>query len=81
VIGVLAVYAGLNFVLWNRAHLVLPLASSLLIALAMFALNMSYGSFVESRSKHQFTEVFGAYVPPELGGQMAWDGVTTYEEK
>jgi hypothetical protein len=37
----------------------------------LFALNMSYGYFVESRSKRQFTELFGQYVPPELVDKMA----------
>jgi adenylate cyclase len=32
---------------------------------------MSWGYFVESRSKRQFTELFGQYVPPELVDEMA----------
>jgi adenylate cyclase len=32
---------------------------------------MAYGYFVESRSKRQFTELFGQYVPPELVDEMA----------
>jgi adenylate cyclase len=72
-VAALAVYSGLNLAVWQKAHLVLPLASSLLVVLAMFALNMSYGYFVESRSKRQFTELFGQYVPPELVDQMARD--------
>jgi adenylate cyclase len=35
--------------------------------------NMAYGYFVESRSKRQFTELFGQYVPPELVDRMAAD--------
>jgi len=66
-------YVGFNLAVWQMAHVVLPLASSLLMTLAMFALNMSYGYFVESRSKRQFTELFGQYVPPELVDQMAHD--------
>jgi len=80
----LAVYAGLNIVawMWHKALLDVPLASSLLVVLAMFALNMSYGYFVESRSKRQFTELFGQYVPPELVDQMARDpGRYTMEGK
>lgn len=73
VLAALAVYAGLNLAVWQTASLVLPLASSLLVVTAMFALNMSYGYFVESRSKRQFTELFGQYVPPELVDQMARD--------
>ena len=33
----------------------------------------SWGYFVESRSKRQFTELFGQYVPPELVDEMARD--------
>lgn len=81
-VAALAVYGGLNLAVWQTAHLVLPLASSLLVVLAMFALNMSYGYFVESRSKRQFTELFGQYVPPELVDQMARDpGRYTMEGK
>jgi len=81
-VAALAVYGGLNLAVWQTAHLELPLASSLLVVLAMFALNMSYGYFVESRSKRQFTELFGQYVPPELVDQMARDpGRYTMEGK
>ena len=66
-------YTGLNVVVWTKGGLVLPLASSLLMIAALFAFNMSWGYFVESRSKRQFTELFGQYVPPELVDQMAKD--------
>ena len=64
---------GLNLVVWSEGGLVLPLASSLLMTVAMFTINMAYGYFVESRSKRQFTELFGQYVPPELVDKMAQD--------
>jgi adenylate cyclase len=64
---------GLNVILWTKGGMVLPLASSLLMTAALFALNMSWGYFVESRSKRQFTELFGQYVPPELVDKMAAD--------
>jgi len=64
---------GLNVIVWTRGGMVLPLASSLLMTAALFALNMSWGYFVESRSKRQFTELFGQYVPPELVDKMAAD--------
>jgi adenylate cyclase len=60
-----------NFFFWHYGNLVLPLGSSILMVLALFALNMSYGYFVESRSKRQFTELFGQYVPPELVEEMS----------
>ena len=69
----LLLITGLNFAVWTWASIVLPLAASLLMTVALFALNMSYGYFVESRSKRQFTELFGQYVPPELVDKMAED--------
>jgi adenylate cyclase len=62
-----------NLVFWQYGNLVLPLASSILMVLTLFALNMSYGYFVESRTKRQFTELFGQYVPPELVEEMSRD--------
>ncbi len=64
---------GLNFSLYWSAGLVLPLASALLTAIAAFALNMSYGYFVESRSKRELARLFGTYVPPELVDEMVKD--------
>lgn len=62
-----------NLVFWQYGSMVLPLGSSLLMVLTLFALNMSYGYFVESRTKRQFTELFGQYVPPELVEEMSRD--------
>ncbi len=56
---------------WEEADIVLPLASSVLMVAGLFALNMSYGFFVESRAKRQLTTRFGEYVPPELVDVMA----------
>ncbi len=69
----LVLITGLNVLVWSEGGIVLPLASSLLMIAALFALNMSWGYFVESRSKRQFTELFGQYVPPELVDKMAAD--------
>jgi adenylate cyclase len=63
----------LNFVAWTRADMALPLAASVLMTGALYVMNMAYGYFVESRSKRQFTELFGQYVPPELVDRMAAD--------
>jgi adenylate cyclase len=62
---------GFNVLLWNSANLLVPLANSLILLCWIFALNMSWGYFIESRSKRQFTELFGQYVPPELVDEMA----------
>ncbi len=59
--------------IWQYAHTVLPLAASLLMTAALYTMNMAYGYFVEARSKRQFTELFGQYVPPELVDEMARD--------
>jgi adenylate cyclase len=57
-VGALAGYADLSVAVWSNAGLFLPLASGLLLMIALFALDMSYGCFVESRSTRQFTELF-----------------------
>jgi adenylate cyclase len=62
---------GLNLLVWTGENLVLPLASALLMVISLFTVNMAYGYFVESRTKRQFTELFGQYVPPELVDKMA----------
>ena len=65
--------SGLNLMLWSYGDMVLPLAASLLMTLTLFTVNMAYGYFVEARSKRQFTDLFGQYVPPELVDEMARD--------
>lgn len=68
---VLLLVVAANLIFWHYGNLVIPLGSNLLMVLALFALNMSYGYFVESRAKRQFTELFGQYVPPELVEEMS----------
>ncbi len=72
VAGATAITA-LDVGIWQYAHTVLPLAASLLMTAALYTMNMAYGYFVEARSKRQFTELFGQYVPPELVDEMARD--------
>jgi adenylate cyclase len=72
-VTVIAGLVGLNFWLYLGAGLVLPLATALVMALTAFALNMSYGYFVESKSKRQIANLFGTYVPPELVDEMVKD--------
>jgi adenylate cyclase len=62
-----------NLFVWESANLVLPLASLLLLVTTIYVLNMSYGFFIESRSKRQLAGLFGQYVPPELVDEMAKD--------
>ncbi len=72
-LGLLFVVVSMNLYLWQYVNWVFPLATSLLLVLALFVLNMSYGYFVESKAKRQFTELFGQYVPPELVEEMSRD--------
>lgn len=70
---VIAVIGGLNLWLHAGFGLVLPVAGALMMAVTAFALNMSYGYFVESRSKRELAHLFGTYVPPELVDEMVKD--------
>ena len=67
----LALSIALSFVLWRSANLVIPLANSLVMIALLFALDMSYGYFVEARTKRKITGLFGQYVPSELVEEMA----------
>jgi adenylate cyclase len=71
--AVIAAIVALNFWLYLSFGLVLPLASALVMAITAFALNMSYGYFVESKSKRELANLFGTYVPPELVDEMVKD--------
>jgi adenylate cyclase len=70
-LGVVVILLAVNLAFWQLTQMVLPLANGLLLAAVLFAFNMSWGYFVESRAKRQFTELFGQYVPPELVDEMA----------
>lgn len=61
---------GLNAWMYLGLDLVLPLANPLWVTVALFALHMIYGYFVESRSKRNLAQLFGTYVPPELVDEM-----------
>ena len=62
---------GLSLVAWQYGNVLMPVANSLLMIALLFALDMSYGYFVESRTKRQITGLFGQYVPSELVEEMA----------
>lgn len=70
-LATLGITLGFDMWLWSSANLVLPVASGLLLTLLLYGLNMSWGYFVETRTKRQFTDLFGQYVPPELVDEMA----------
>lgn len=72
-IGVLATVTGINTWLYLAFGLVMPLAAAIVMTMTAFALNMSYGYFVESKSKRELAHLFGTYVPPELVDEMVKD--------
>ena len=72
-VGVLIVVTAANTWLYIGYGLVMPLAAALVMTCMAFALNMSYGYFVESRSKRELAHLFGTYVPPELVDEMVKD--------
>jgi adenylate cyclase len=71
IIAVLCFLIAGNFYAWTAAQLVLPVAPSVLLVILLFALQMTYGFFVESRGKRQLAHLFGQYVPPELVIEMS----------
>lgn len=60
----------LNIYLFVEHGLVFPVATLILLSLFAYMLNMSYGYFVESKSKRELTKLFGSYVPPHLVDEM-----------
>lgn len=73
VLLVLLAVVGINLLLFQSAHVVLPLAGGIAMILLLFTFNMAYGFFIEARGKRQITGLFGQYVPPELVDEMAKD--------
>jgi adenylate cyclase len=69
VAGTVAIIA-FNVFAWQEFALVLPLASSLLMVLALYTVNMAYGYFYQSARARQIIGLFGAYAPPEHVAQM-----------
>ena len=62
-----------NLGFWQLSNVVLPLANSIMAVALLYLMNMSWGYFVESRTKRQLTGLFGQYVPPELVEEMSRD--------
>ncbi len=61
----------LNLYLWQENLLVMPIATTLLMSVALYIFNMAYGYFVEANNKHQLSNLFGQYVPPQLVDEMS----------
>ncbi len=71
IIGCVVLYMAGNYYAWSSAQMVLPIARPVLLIVLLFALQMTYGFFVESRGKRQLAHLFGQYVPPELVDEMS----------
>lgn len=71
IVSSIVLLIGSNFYAWTSAQLVLPIAAPVLLVVLLFALQMTYGFFVESRGKRQLAHLFGQYVPPELVEEMS----------
>lgn len=67
---ILILTVGGTLVAWSN-HIILPLASPLLLIGLSFILHMTYGFFIESRGKRQLAHLFGQYIPPELVDEMS----------
>ena len=64
---------GANFVAWTAFRSALPLAASLVLAAALFALHLAFGQLREALARRRLAALFGHYVPPELVAEMARD--------
>ncbi|MDH3400824.1 MAG: adenylate/guanylate cyclase domain-containing protein, partial [Chromatiales bacterium] len=69
-LGLLGAICGFNLAMWTQAGMVVPLATPLLYAFAMYVAHMVYGYFVEARGRRALSNLFGQYVPPELVVEM-----------
>ena len=63
----------LNFYLYRAHDLVFNVSSMLVLALALFVLNVAWGYFFEVRRGRALVSRFGEYVAPELVAEMAED--------
>jgi adenylate cyclase len=59
----LAIIISGNFYLWHVYHLDLPIASPVLLILALTLLNLAYGYFRENSSRRLLKGMFNQYVP------------------
>lgn len=57
---------GVSLLIWHYGNLLMPVANSFGVIALLFALDMSYGYFFESRTKRLITGLFGQYVPSEV---------------
>lgn len=69
-ISTLLIPGAINIYLFVVHGLAFQLATLIFLSFFAYMLNMSYGYFVESKSKRELTKLFGSYVPPQLVDEM-----------
>lgn len=69
-LAMLTVPLAVDMYLFIDHGMVLPSATLIFLSFSTYMLNMSYGYFVESKSKRELTKLFGSYVPPQLVEEM-----------
>lgn len=56
----------LNLALWSRLQVAAFIATPLVFVVAMYLLHISYGLFMETRTKHRLARLLGQYIPAGL---------------
>jgi len=72
-VALIVVLIVINGWLYRVEHWVLPLATPLMLVLAIVLANLALGYWLEIRAKQGLARQFAAYVPPELVHQMQAD--------
>ena len=67
IIGVMSV----NMFLWIKLSFVMPVATTLVVVVGLYLLNVIYGFVKETRSRLALKQSFGLYVPPEIVDEMS----------
>jgi adenylate cyclase len=68
-----AAVSGLSILAWTQAHTVLPLATSLLMILSLYVMNMAYGYFVDRVPSASSPSSSASTCPPSSVDKMAQD--------
>lgn len=69
---IVTILSGVYFA-WHDAHIVLPIASQLVLIGVLIVHEVTFSYFVENRSKRQLAKVFGQYIPKELVNELGND--------
>ena len=69
-LGLVALMTGVNLWAYVQAHVALPLAAGIILVMMTYVLHISYGFFLETRTKKQLASLFGHYVPAALVSEM-----------